>query len=348
MRAWSSSDSTNDETLDLDDNHQNSIASKPASDDANFRKDSKHTDYVPPPYPSDENGRPIDLRGNDLLVVPTAAGGHADGSNNHEMVNLQTPHSARKFRPTHPSFYKSESKLSRLQSRLRHILQPWRRRKHETPIHTTNGNNDTKRKLSKRRNSRKNSRRFTEGWYYRLTLPPPINESFVFIFSIEDAGRWIRDDRVSKSSFDKGFSEDTATDLSSADASHARSNSSKQKMSRKGRILQCLRPKYVKSPLSLACMQLLGPQDTYLVQSDEDDTKFWGWKYSQGFGCNFEWKGDGRTEHIDGSSQNEEDVRNIAAMTPEEWRERVESGFQIMPFHLQVNLIINICECQVE
>ena len=50
--------------------------------------------------------------------------------------------------------------------------------------------------------------------YYRLTLPE-YNESFVFVFSIEDAGRWVR-----------------------------------------GK----------KSPLTLACMQLLGPDDTYLVQ----------------------------------------------------------------------------------
>ena len=60
----------------------------------------------------------------------------------------------------------------------------------------------------------RSNRRFTEGWYYRLTLPE-CGESFVFIFSIEDAGRYV-----------------------------------------KGRP----------SPLSLACMQLLGPGDTYLVQ----------------------------------------------------------------------------------
>ena len=35
---------------------------------------------------------------------------------------------------------------------------------------------------------------------------------------------------------------------------------------------------------------LLGPDDTYLVQSDEDETKFWGWKDAQGYGRTFEWK----------------------------------------------------------
>lgn len=74
-------------------------------------------------------------------------------------------------------------------------------------------------------------------------------------------------------------------------------------------------------------MQLLGPNDTYLVQSDEDDTKFWGWKYAQGLGCTFEWK----DEHDDST-------KGIAAMTPEEWRDRVKSGFQILPFHIQGRL----------
>lgn len=189
--------------------------------------------YVPPPYPLDDNGRPIDIKSNQQLL-----GG------------LQTPHSGRKFTPTHPSYNNSTS--SRRKSRLRSKLS---------------------------RLFRRNNRRFTEGWYYRLTLPE-YNESFVFIFSIEDAGRYIKGE---------------------------------------------------KSPLTLACMQLLGPDDTYLVQSDEDDTKFWGWKYAQGFGCTFEWKDD--EEDGDDSTK-----RHIAAMTPEEWRDRVKSGFQILPFHLQGRL----------
>ncbi|KAL7438064.1 hypothetical protein ACHAXM_006019 [Skeletonema potamos] len=161
-------------------------------------------------------------------------------SNQQLLKGLQTPHSGRKFTPTHPN-----SSSSRLRSKISRLF-------------------------------RRNNRRFTEGWYYRLTLPE-YNESFVFIFSIEDAGRFI-----------------------------------------KGK----------KSPLTLACMQLLGPGDTYLVQSDEDDTKFWGWKYAQGLGCTFEWK----------NNDDDDAKRNIAAMTPEEWRDRVKSGFQILPFHLQGRL----------
>eukprot|EP00984_Skeletonema_dohrnii_P007999 scaffold2944_cov155-Skeletonema_dohrnii-CCMP3373.AAC.16 len=180
------------------------------------------------PYPLDDDGRPIDIK-----------------SNQHLLNGLQTPHSGRKFTPTHPS--SSSSRRSRLRSKLSRLL-------------------------------RRNNRRFTEGWYYRLTLPE-YNESFVFIFSIEDAGRFIKGE---------------------------------------------------KSPLTLACMQLLGPDDTYLVQSDEDDTKFWGWKYAQGLGCTFEWNKD---DDIDDSAK-----RIIAAMTPEEWRDRVKTGFQILPFHLQGRL----------
>lgn len=74
-------------------------------------------------------------------------------------------------------------------------------------------------------------------------------------------------------------------------------------------------------------MQLLGPNDTYLVQSDEDDTKFWGWKYAQGLGCTFEWK-----------DKHDDSTKGIAAMTPEEWRDGVQSGFQILPFHIQGRL----------
>jgi tocopherol cyclase len=191
----------------------------------------------PPPYPLDDNGRPIDIKSNQQLLN-----------------GLQTPHSGRKFTPTHPSSSSSSSsRLSRVRSKISRLL-------------------------------RRNNRRFTEGWYYRLTLPE-YNESFVFIFSIEDAGRFIKGE---------------------------------------------------KSPLTLACMQLLGPDDTYLVQSDEDDTKFWGWKYAQGLGCTFEWKED--DDDVDDNNDDTSAKRSIAAMTSEEWRDRVQTGFQILPFHLQGRL----------
>jgi len=127
------------------------------------------------------------------------------------------------------------------------------------------------------------NRRFTEGWYYRLTLPE-YGESFVFIFSIEDAGRYV-----------------------------------------KGRP----------SPLSLACMQLLGPGDTYLVQSDEDDTKFWGWDDALAFGCTFEWSDE---DAGDAESTRGVEANVAAAMNPKEWREKVKTGFQVLPFGFQGRL----------
>jgi len=202
------------------------------------------------PYITDEYGRPTGVKESKLP--------------------LQTPHSGRKFQPTHPSSFTS----SRIRSRIRSILMPWKRSigKHQS---SANGIKKANRKLLSR-----NNRRFTEGWYYRLTLPE-YNESFVFIFSIEDAGRYIKGN---------------------------------------------------KSTLTLACMQMLGPDDTYLVQSDEDDTKFWGWKDLLALGCTFDWKKECKNE------SNEDSVRNIAAMEPTEWREAVESGFQILPFHFQGRL----------
>jgi tocopherol cyclase len=173
---------------------------------------------------------------------------------------LQTPHAGRKFRPTHPTS-KSITAAATTSSR-------W-----------------SLRSIIRRRN---NNRRFTEGWYYRLTLPE-YNESFVFIFSIEDAGRFIGGGRNNNN------------------------NNKKQK-----------------SPLTLACMQMLGPQDTYLVQSDVDDTKFWAWKDAMALGCTFQFMNDYNSTN--------DDLCNIAAMTPAEWRNVVQSGFQVLPFHFQGRL----------
>ena len=219
-----------------------STSSAKASD-SNLDEDS--------PYTTDEYGRPTGVKEGKL--------------------QLQTPHSGRKFQPTHPSSFTSSRIRSRIRSRIGSLLMPWKRSK-ESFINSS--------KKANRKFLSRNNRRFTEGWYYRLTLPE-FNESFVFIFSIEDAGR------------------------------HT-----------KGK----------KSPLTLACMQMLGPDDTYLVQSDEDDTKFWGWKDTTALGCTFDWK----KEYINKS--NEGSMKYIAAMDPTEWREKVESGFQILPFHFNGRL----------
>eukprot|EP00804_Cyclotella_cryptica_P010172 CCRYP_013805-RC/>CCRYP_013805-RC protein AED:0.16 eAED:0.16 QI:478/1/1/1/0.6/0.33/6/866/645 len=240
--------------------------------------------FVSPAYPLDENGRPADVpRNRKLLSVSTpnqyspAPGNRTEANmpnNINAKINLQTPHSGRKFRPTHPSATKQSSKF-----------RSWCKSTFVSPFIS--------------------NRRFTEGWYYRLTLPQ-YNESFVFIFSIEDAGRFIR----------------------SAERNEAPNMETRGKspLSRIRKMFRSLKRKKVKSPLTLACMQLLGPQDTYLVQSHNDDTKFWGWKHTQGLGCTFEWK------------ENRANDCEVAAMSPQEWREKVQSGFQVLPFHFQGRL----------
>ena len=81
------------------------------------------------------------------------------------------------------------------------------------------------------------------------------------------------------------------------------------------------------SDLKLACIQVVGPDDEYLVQADKDDTKFWAWKYQQGLGCTF--------EYIPDDDDGDVDKRQLTtALNIEEWHQQVKSGFQILPQHL--------------
>lgn len=126
--------------------------------------------------------------------------------------------------------------------------------RHFLPTHSA-----YRRKLGRRR-------RFTEGWYYRLTLPKE-NVSFAFIISIEDPG-------------------------------------------------------VKRSDLKLACIQVIGPSNEYLVQADRDDSKFWAWKHQQALGYTFEYKSD-------------PPASSVTAMDPVHWRETVKSGFQVLSTGLQ-------------
>jgi tocopherol cyclase len=143
----------------------------------------------------------------------------------------QTPHSGRHFRPSHPAYKRT---------RWRSQLLP-RPSKH---------------------------RRFTEGWYYRLTIPEE-EVSFAFIISIEDPGQ--------------------------------------------------------NSPLTLVCLQVIGPNDEYLVQGDRSDSKFWAWKNQQGLGHVFSYR--------DGFS-NKDRMQFKTALKQSVWNEVVESGFQVLPTSL--------------
>ncbi len=79
-----------------------------------------------------------------------------------------------------------------------------------------------------------------------------------------------------------------------------------------------------KSDLRLSCIQVVGPDDEYLVQADRDDTIFWAWEKQQGLGCTFAFNSD-----VDAVES-----EMATAMSKDDWCEKVESGFQIMPDHL--------------
>mmetsp|Transcript_17441 Transcript_17441/g.34974 ORF Transcript_17441/g.34974 Transcript_17441/m.34974 type:complete len:558 (+) Transcript_17441:167-1840(+) len=89
--------------------------------------------------------------------------------------------------------------------------------------------------------------------------------------------------------------------------------------------------------LSLAAMQIMGPDDGYMTQCDRDDSKFWAWEASQGLGCTFEWNDDA-TDDDDDDDDEKEDRRMITAMDPTDWREKVKTGFQVLPNRLQGKL----------
>jgi len=77
---------------------------------------------------------------------------------------------------------------------------------------------------------------------------------------------------------------------------------------------------------NMAAVQVMGPGDGYLVQADRDDTKFWAWEDAQALGCTFRWK--------DGQEEDEEEGSTLTAMGVEDWKNRVESGFQMLPTRL--------------
>jgi Tocopherol cyclase len=81
------------------------------------------------------------------------------------------------------------------------------------------------------------------------------------------------------------------------------------------------------SDLRLACIQIVGPDDGYLVQADKDDAKFWAWKHVQGLGCVFSFRGS-NSSSLGGS--NETQLRTRTYLQPTELEQWVESGFQVV------------------
>lgn len=76
-----------------------------------------------------------------------------------------------------------------------------------------------------------------------------------------------------------------------------------------------------KSDLRLACMQVVGPDDSYIVQADRDDTKFWAAKHQQALGYTFKLY-----DHV-----NPEDMKRATVLERDQWLKSVKSGFQILP-----------------
>lgn len=76
------------------------------------------------------------------------------------------------------------------------------------------------------------------------------------------------------------------------------------------------------SNLSLACHQIMGPCDEYLVQADTDHTRLWAWQHQQGVGCSFDPV-----------------INETAAIDPDEFMVDVQSGFQFTPRRLQGKLV---------
>ncbi len=82
------------------------------------------------------------------------------------------------------------------------------------------------------------------------------------------------------------------------------------------------------SRLSLSCHQIMGPDDDYLVQADRDPSKFWAWRHQQGLGCVFQYS----------NEEDELDLATTTGMDPNQFTDRVQSGFQMLPTRLQGKL----------
>lgn len=80
--------------------------------------------------------------------------------------------------------------------------------------------------------------------------------------------------------------------------------------------------------LALSAVQVMGPNDEYVVQADKDHTKFWAWEGQQALGCVFEYKDNDHDDHDDRKETEE-------AILPEDFNSKVKTGFQILPTRLQ-------------
>jgi tocopherol cyclase len=140
---------------------------------------------------------------------------------------------------------------------------------------------------------RNKHKRFMEGWYYRITLPKD-NVSFAFIFSIEDPNYY---DSKLKNSLNGQSSSSTAG--------------------------------AVPNNLSLAAVQVMGPNDEYVVQAHKDHSKFWASDKQQAFGCTFD------SSVMNSIEPSTKKSSSHPVIDPEQFHSVVQSGFQMLPTRLQ-------------
>ncbi len=84
---------------------------------------------------------------------------------------------------------------------------------------------------------------------------------------------------------------------------------------------------------SMTAIQIMGPNDTYLVQADMDISKFWAYEHCQAFGCIF--------------NDNNTDVNNnhnsVASDTPakdtESFLSQINYGYQVLPTNMQGRIL---------
>jgi tocopherol cyclase len=156
-------------------------------------------------------------------------------------------------------------------------------------------------------NGPKHYQRFFEGWYYRVTIPPNQRKGSNTATTDNDGVSF-------------------AFIVSIEDPFHAKGGTDSSRST--------------SSPLSLACHQIMGPNDEYLVQSDKDHTKFWAWDNQQALGCVFDYNDDnGRNSNSNSPDSINSDRTKMTVIDPDRWDGTVQSGFQILPNRLQGKLL---------
>jgi len=101
------------------------------------------------------------------------------------------------------------------------------------------------------------------------------------------------------------------------------------------------------SSTSLSAVQVMGPNDEYIVQCTNDTQKFWAHENCQAYGCTFEYKNK-NTGYNNGNDNNDyyangngnalletSTSTTSPAIHPDEFYNQVQSGFQMLPTRLQ-------------